>query len=229
MAKRKETEIVAETRRDINRQRVADMVLAGTPPEEIAEALGQTVSNVYLLMKEIREQTSEQTQEIAEKIRLINLARLERLISIYFMKALDNDMRSAELTMKMIKLEDDISGKDVAKEDGQRTAINIENIEVTMTAGSPMFKVAQSNMEDSWLNMADAPLSLIYQPDGSPIPALADEAGEKIGKLEELYGESIKDVAPVEVDRVDYNAPTIRDEQTGKRRNMTIEEYLENK
>ena len=122
MAKRKETEIVAETRRDINRQRVADMVLAGTPPEEIAEALGQTVSNVYLLMKEIREQTSEQTQEIAEKIRLINLARLERLISIYFMKALDNDMRSAELTMKLITLEDDISGKDVAKEDGQRAA-----------------------------------------------------------------------------------------------------------
>ena len=156
-------------------EQILRLTLSGYQPTEIAETLGIQRTYVQQALDDALASVSEAVIEKSDRLAVINIARLEEVITHLHDPALgiapewaddeymrDNpnqfypDHRLLRMYLDAMKLEIEISkfiaGVDT---DHNKQNINVEHMEVTFTGTNPLYQKAKEDMQAEWMGYAD--------------------------------------------------------------------------
>lgn len=178
----------------LKRKDIIDKVISGYSVKQLAEDYGTTTENIYAIFGRIEDQIDAEMYPLAERVRLLSLARIERLMQEFMPDAIsEKDTRKGQFVKELIKLENDIADK-ILPSDGRASGgnVNIEHIEVTFTGTSDMYRFAQNTMEDDWLGLSDMAVSELYEEE-EVVRALPSKTEMRLEELNKEFGDLLDD------------------------------------
>lgn len=159
------------------RVEIADLYLAGNAVSEIAETLGVSEEYVSTQLTIVQTTLSGRLADLAERLSALNIARLERLMSIHYPEAVkpaetkdDKESRRSALGPVMRIMDRELEwykalqkAPTKSDEDSAGNLIQINKFEQTIVAGGELYQRVQTAMQDEWLEAASLPVETLYQ------------------------------------------------------------------
>jgi hypothetical protein len=187
---------VRELTTTITKVDILSMLRQGYSPTEIVERTGQPPEIVRKVIDDALLLYTERVQEHSEKVRALNMMRLERLYRAAEPHAIGDDEAPADrhwirTALEIIKAQNDMVDRaeraHVDTDSKKGGVINADNINVTMLSGSDLYTVAQAAMEAHrlseqegtlWADSGVDELMMMNLEDGESLPGLSEEAPE---------------------------------------------------
>lgn len=188
----------------VKHRQVLQLYLAATPLHEIAEKAELTLSTVKKILDEVQSNLNYDMASLAERIFLLNLARTQELVHVTMPAALEGDLKSMRILLDIIKLQQSLAEGVKPKEDNRnQVSIHIENFEQTFTSSNPLYAIAQENMEDEWLNVAERSIDEIYR---TPVLEAPPQLDDDILTVAERIEKELINAEPESPDGLDSDS-----------------------
>lgn len=202
------SEVVEELKDYDLRAKIVALALRGKQPTEIARIVGKAVNTVRTVLDDSLADVMELYLEQAERLHLMQLARLERLIDVAMPIALgeyrytDDPEEKSHPDRDFIKLVKDLIVTEMDWEDrlynrrSKNPTKNPDAVDQTIMAQDDMYLLAQTNMEQTWLEeYADMDAKDLIRPEFveaavKPNPAVRPEIAKLEKKVDKLLQES---------------------------------------
>jgi len=146
------------------KRKAVELRKRGAGMQEIASAMGISVSWASRLIKQALNEYKEATQEEVEHLRDIEISRLDQMFRKYYPKALEGDVEAAKLCLKL-------------QDQRAKYHNNLQNPDELMITGDP-----------------NKPIQVSHEHKAVPIQAFQKFSSEQLEEIEAELGDDVIDV-----------------------------------
>ena len=99
--------------------------ISGTPIIDLAYGMDLTIAEARALIREVHEAIAEDLKENLSLNRELDLARLDGLLERYYPRALEGDVKSAGVVLKLLQHRAQLTGIEPTPEPGRSPAVDV--------------------------------------------------------------------------------------------------------